>query len=98
MCVRSQVSAEHQAEVDPETDSDSEWDSDADPLREGGWYLSPSLRQRLQDEYSVESRTLLQFLGDAVIIPAGALHQVHYHTHITSYILLKQCVLGSWEG
>uniref|UniRef100_A0A8C1RA47 Probable JmjC domain-containing histone demethylation protein 2C n=1 Tax=Cyprinus carpio TaxID=7962 RepID=A0A8C1RA47_CYPCA len=58
------------------TDSDSEWDSDADPLREGGWYLSPSLRQRLQDEYSVESRTLLQFLGDAVIIPAGALHQV----------------------
>uniref|UniRef100_A0A8C1P4Y3 Probable JmjC domain-containing histone demethylation protein 2C n=1 Tax=Cyprinus carpio TaxID=7962 RepID=A0A8C1P4Y3_CYPCA len=70
------VSAEHQAEVDPETDSDSEWDSDADPLREGGWYLSPSLRQRLQDEYSVESRTLLQFLGDAVIIPAGALHQV----------------------
>uniref|UniRef100_A0A8C2HL64 Jumonji domain containing 1C n=1 Tax=Cyprinus carpio TaxID=7962 RepID=A0A8C2HL64_CYPCA len=70
------VSAEHQAEVDPETDSDSEWDSDADPLREGGWYLSPSLRQRLQDEYSVETRTLLQFLGDAVIIPAGALHQV----------------------
>uniref|UniRef100_A0A672QSW8 JmjC domain-containing protein n=1 Tax=Sinocyclocheilus grahami TaxID=75366 RepID=A0A672QSW8_SINGR len=57
-------------------DSDSEWDSDADPLREGGWYLSPRLRQRLQDEYGIENRTLLQFLGDAVIIPAGALHQV----------------------
>uniref|UniRef100_A0A671LZ94 Probable JmjC domain-containing histone demethylation protein 2C n=1 Tax=Sinocyclocheilus anshuiensis TaxID=1608454 RepID=A0A671LZ94_9TELE len=57
-------------------DSESEWDSDADSLREGGWYLSPRLRQRLQDEYSIESRTLLQFHGDAVIIPAGALHQV----------------------
>uniref|UniRef100_A0A673K2Z9 Probable JmjC domain-containing histone demethylation protein 2C n=1 Tax=Sinocyclocheilus rhinocerous TaxID=307959 RepID=A0A673K2Z9_9TELE len=52
------------------------WDSDADSLREGGWYLSPRLRQRLQDEYGIESRTLLQFHGDAVIIPAGALHQV----------------------
>lgn len=70
------VAAEQHTEADPETDSDSEWDSDADPLREGGWYLSPRLRQRLQDEYGVESRTLLQFHGDAVIIPAGALHQV----------------------
>ncbi|KAL0170566.1 hypothetical protein M9458_035162, partial [Cirrhinus mrigala] len=81
------VAAEQQAETDPEADSDSEWDGDADPLREGGW-------QRLQDEYGVESRTLLQFHGDAIIIPAGALHQVHYHTHFTSYILLK----NSWEG
>uniref|UniRef100_A0A673HV78 Probable JmjC domain-containing histone demethylation protein 2C n=1 Tax=Sinocyclocheilus rhinocerous TaxID=307959 RepID=A0A673HV78_9TELE len=57
-------------------DSDSEWDGDSDPLREGGWYLSPRLRQKLQDEYGIESRTFLQFHGDAVIIPAGALHQV----------------------
>uniref|UniRef100_A0A8C1G1E1 JmjC domain-containing protein n=1 Tax=Cyprinus carpio TaxID=7962 RepID=A0A8C1G1E1_CYPCA len=57
-------------------DSDSEWDGDSDLLREGGWYLSPRLRQRLKDEYGIESRTLLQFHGDAVIIPAGALHQV----------------------
>lgn len=69
------VSAE-QTETDPEADSDSEWDGDADPLREGGWYLSPRLRQRLQEEHGVESRTLLQFHGDAVIIPAGSLHQV----------------------
>uniref|UniRef100_A0AAR2JV86 JmjC domain-containing protein n=1 Tax=Pygocentrus nattereri TaxID=42514 RepID=A0AAR2JV86_PYGNA len=53
-----------------------EWDSEADPLREGGWYLSPRLRQRLLKEHGVGSRTLLQFYGDAVIIPAGALHQV----------------------
>ncbi|KAK7153355.1 hypothetical protein R3I93_011305 [Phoxinus phoxinus] len=70
------VGAEQQTEADPGTDSDSEWDGDADPLREGGWYLSPRLRQKLQEEYGVESRTLLQFHGDAVIIPAGALHQV----------------------
>uniref|UniRef100_A0A672N4R9 Probable JmjC domain-containing histone demethylation protein 2C n=1 Tax=Sinocyclocheilus grahami TaxID=75366 RepID=A0A672N4R9_SINGR len=57
-------------------DSDSEWDGDSDPLREGGWYLSPRLRQKLQDEYGIESCTLLQFHGDAIIIPAGALHQV----------------------
>uniref|UniRef100_A0AAR2L9J5 JmjC domain-containing protein n=1 Tax=Pygocentrus nattereri TaxID=42514 RepID=A0AAR2L9J5_PYGNA len=49
---------------------------EADPLREGGWYLSPRLRQRLLKEHGVGSRTLLQFYGDAVIIPAGALHQV----------------------
>ncbi|ROJ19173.1 putative JmjC domain-containing histone demethylation protein 2C [Anabarilius grahami] len=70
------VAAEQQTEADPGTDSDSEWDSDADPLREGGWYLSPRLRKKLQEEYGIESRTLLQFHGDAVIIPAGALHQV----------------------
>ncbi len=77
MCL--QVAAEQQTEADPEvdSDSDSELDGDSDPLREGGWYLSPRLRQRLQDEYGIESRTLLQFHGDAVIIPAGALHQVH---------------------
>uniref|UniRef100_A0A8C1WUX2 JmjC domain-containing protein n=1 Tax=Cyprinus carpio TaxID=7962 RepID=A0A8C1WUX2_CYPCA len=70
------ITAEQQAEADPEADSDSEWDGDSDLLREGGWYLSPRLRQRLKDEYGIESRTLLQFHGDAVIIPAGALHQV----------------------
>nr|XP_055027808.1 probable JmjC domain-containing histone demethylation protein 2C [Misgurnus anguillicaudatus] len=68
--------AAEQAEADPEADSDSEWEADPDPLREGGWYLSPRLRQRLQEEHGVESRTLLQFHGDAVIIPAGSLHQV----------------------
>ncbi|XP_057199399.1 probable JmjC domain-containing histone demethylation protein 2C isoform X2 [Triplophysa rosa] len=68
--------AAEQTETDPEADSDSECDGDADPLREGGWYLSPRLRQRLQEEHGVESRTLLQFHGDAVIIPAGSLHQV----------------------
>ncbi|XP_076835102.1 putative JmjC domain-containing histone demethylation protein 2C [Brachyhypopomus gauderio] len=71
------VSAEH-TEVDTEGDgeAEAEMDSEADPLREGSWYLSPELRRRLLEEQGVESRTLLQFHGDAVIIPAGAVHQV----------------------
>ncbi|KAK2843350.1 hypothetical protein Q7C36_011565 [Tachysurus vachellii] len=71
-----QTIAMERAEADAEADSEAEWESEADPLREGSWYLSPKLRQRLLDEHGVESRTLLQFHGDTVIIPAGALHQV----------------------
>ncbi|XP_026789654.3 probable JmjC domain-containing histone demethylation protein 2C isoform X1 [Pangasianodon hypophthalmus] len=71
-----QTVAVERAEADAEADSEAEWESEADPLREGSWYLSPKLRQRLLEEHGVESRTLLQFYGDTVIIPAGALHQV----------------------
>ncbi|KAK3563315.1 hypothetical protein QTP86_021725, partial [Hemibagrus guttatus] len=71
-----QTVAMERAEADAEADSEAEWESEADPLREGSWYLSPKLRQRLLEEHGVESRTLLQFYGDTVIIPAGALHQV----------------------
>ncbi|XP_053365768.1 probable JmjC domain-containing histone demethylation protein 2C [Clarias gariepinus] len=71
-----QTVAIERAEADAEADSEAEWENEADPLREGSWYLSPELRQRLLEEHGVESRTLLQFYGDTVIIPAGALHQV----------------------
>ncbi|MBN3304406.1 JHD2C protein, partial [Amia calva] len=47
-----------------------------DPVREQSWYLSRRLRQRLQEEHGVQGWTVVQFLGDSVIIPAGALHQV----------------------
>ncbi|KAG9346026.1 hypothetical protein JZ751_007841, partial [Albula glossodonta] len=47
-----------------------------DPIREPGWYLSRKLRQRLLEEHGVQGWTVVQFLGDSVIIPAGALHQV----------------------
>ncbi|XP_062858753.1 probable JmjC domain-containing histone demethylation protein 2C isoform X2 [Trichomycterus rosablanca] len=47
-----------------------------DPTREPGWYLSRKLRQRLQEEHGVQGCTIVQFLGDSVLIPAGALHQV----------------------
>ncbi|XP_056101841.1 probable JmjC domain-containing histone demethylation protein 2C isoform X2 [Rhinichthys klamathensis goyatoka] len=50
--------------------------ADHDPIREPGWYLSRKLRQRLLDEHAVQGWTVVQFLGDSVLIPAGALHQV----------------------
>ncbi|XP_051522691.1 probable JmjC domain-containing histone demethylation protein 2C isoform X1 [Myxocyprinus asiaticus] len=50
--------------------------ADHDPIREPGWYLSRKLRQRLLDEHGIQGWTVVQFLGDSVLIPAGALHQV----------------------
>ncbi|KAJ8365623.1 hypothetical protein SKAU_G00144540 [Synaphobranchus kaupii] len=47
-----------------------------DPIREPGCYLSRKLRQRLLEEHGVQGWTVVQFLGDSVLIPAGALHQV----------------------
>ncbi|MBN3323174.1 JHD2C protein, partial [Atractosteus spatula] len=47
-----------------------------DPIREQSWFLSQKLRRRLLEEQGVQGRTLVQFLGDSVMIPAGALHQV----------------------
>uniref|UniRef100_A0A673HNT4 Probable JmjC domain-containing histone demethylation protein 2C n=1 Tax=Sinocyclocheilus rhinocerous TaxID=307959 RepID=A0A673HNT4_9TELE len=49
---------------------------DRDPICEACWYLSRKLRQRLLEEYAVQGWTVVQFLGDSVLIPAGALHQV----------------------
>ncbi|KAM6191177.1 lysine-specific demethylase hairless [Sarcoramphus papa] len=39
-------------------------------------YLDLSLRRRLREECGVSGWTLLQFLGDAVLVPAGAPHQM----------------------
>lgn len=41
-----------------------------------GPYLDLSLRTRLRQECGVSGWTLLQCLGDAVLVPAGAPHQV----------------------
>ncbi|KAF0025000.1 hypothetical protein F2P81_021881, partial [Scophthalmus maximus] len=49
---------------------------DQDPIREQSWYLSRKQRQRLLDEHGVQGWTVVQFLGDSVLIPAGAMHQV----------------------
>lgn len=38
--------------------------------------MNKKLRQRLLEEYGVKTCTVIQFLGDAIILPAGALHQV----------------------
>ncbi|KAI1231648.1 putative JmjC domain-containing histone demethylation protein 2C, partial [Lamprotornis superbus] len=47
-----------------------------DPIRDQSWYVNKKLRQRLLEEYGVKTCTVIQFLGDAIILPAGALHQV----------------------
>ncbi|KAG8552531.1 hypothetical protein GDO81_004562 [Engystomops pustulosus] len=49
---------------------------DHDPIRDQNWYLNKKLRQSLLEDYGVKSHTLVQFLGDAVILPAGAIYQV----------------------
>ncbi|KAM4636089.1 putative JmjC domain-containing histone demethylation protein 2C isoform 2-T2 [Discoglossus pictus] len=56
---------------------------DHDPIRDQNWYLNKKLRQSLLDDYGVKSYTLIQFLGDAVILPAGAIYQVqNFHSCI----------------
>nr|XP_008103206.1 PREDICTED: lysine-specific demethylase 3B isoform X1 [Anolis carolinensis] len=50
---------------------------DHDPIHDQSWYLDQNLRKRLYEEYGVQGWAIVQFLGDAVFIPAGAPHQVH---------------------
>uniref|UniRef100_A0A8C2MA71 Lysine-specific demethylase n=1 Tax=Cricetulus griseus TaxID=10029 RepID=A0A8C2MA71_CRIGR len=50
---------------------------DHDPIHDQSWYLDQILRKRLFEEYGVQGWAIVQFLGDAVFIPAGAPHQVH---------------------
>ncbi|XP_074529789.1 lysine-specific demethylase 3B isoform X2 [Halichoeres trimaculatus] len=50
---------------------------DHDPIHDQSWYLDQTLRRRLYEEYGVQGWAIVQFLGDAVFIPAGAPHQVH---------------------
>lgn len=49
---------------------------DHDPIHDQSWYLDQVLRHRLYEEYGVQGWSIVQFLGDAVFIPAGAPHQV----------------------
>ncbi|XP_035882798.1 probable JmjC domain-containing histone demethylation protein 2C isoform X4 [Phyllostomus discolor] len=67
------ISKEQGLEVPPEHD----------PIRDQSWYVNKKLRQRLFEEYGVRTCTLVQFLGDAIILPAGTLHQVqNFHSCI----------------
>ena len=81
MCIFSfyQISKEQGLEVLPEHD----------PIRDQSWYVNRKLRQRLLEEHGVRACTLIQFLGDAIVLPAGTLHQVHI------YVIL---ILLSSEG
>ncbi|XP_030319782.1 lysine-specific demethylase hairless [Calypte anna] len=69
-------------------DQNQEGEATAEPP---GRYLDPSLRKRLREERGVRGWTLLQFLGDAVLVPAGAPHQVQT---LTSTISVEQRFLS----
>ncbi|KAL8562748.1 hypothetical protein ACOMHN_022623 [Nucella lapillus] len=49
---------------------------DHDSIHDQSWYLDEELRDRLLKEYGVQGYTIVQCLGDAIFIPAGAPHQV----------------------
>ncbi|XP_072414044.1 probable JmjC domain-containing histone demethylation protein 2C isoform X2 [Chiloscyllium punctatum] len=49
---------------------------DHDPIRDQTCYLNKKLRRRLYEESGIRSWSIFQFLGDAVLIPAGALRQM----------------------
>eukprot|EP00118_Oscarella_pearsei_P007725 m.38504 g.38504 ORF g.38504 m.38504 type:complete len:821 (+) comp32608_c0_seq1:1444-3906(+) len=51
-------------------------DGGHDPIHDQNFYLDLELRKRLLDDYGVKGWAILQCLGDAVFIPAGAPHQV----------------------
>ncbi|XP_019401699.1 PREDICTED: lysine-specific demethylase hairless isoform X2 [Crocodylus porosus] len=79
---------QEQVGEDPEEAGEGQLDPNS-PL----WscYLGPSLRRKLREEYGVSSWTLLQFLGDAVLVPAGAPHQVQ---SLSSTITVEQRFLS----
>lgn len=51
-------------------------DLNHDPIHDQAWYLDSALRKRLLEDYDVQGYTIVQYLGDAIFIPAGAPHQV----------------------
>ena len=66
---------------------------DHDPIHDQSWYLDQVLRRRLCEEYGVQGWAIVQFLGDAVFIPAGAPHQVS----MTETITYKCLIQGPWS-
>lgn len=51
-------------------------ENDHDAIHDQSWYIDKELGDRLLKEYGVQGYTIVQCLGDAIFIPAGAPHQV----------------------
>lgn len=72
---------------------------DHDPIHDQSWYLDQALRRRLYEEYGVQGWAIVQFLGDAVFIPAGAPHQVrlektcYTHLIVSEWSMIHVCVI-----
>ncbi|XP_065185344.1 uncharacterized protein LOC135815918 [Sycon ciliatum] len=58
-----------------------------DPIHDQCYYLNDTLRQQLRDQKGVVGHEIVQCLGDAVFIPAGAPHQVQ---NLTSCIKVAE--------
>lgn len=68
-----------------------------DPVREQSTYLSRKQRQQLLDEHDVQGWTIVQFLGDSVLIPAGAMFQVQSLDPQSLLLLLCSLNPSPWE-
>lgn len=68
-----------------------------DPVREQSTYLSRKQRQQLLDEHDVQGWTIVQFLGDSVLIPAGAMFQVQSLDPQSLLLLLCSLNPSHWE-
>lgn len=50
--------------------------ADHDVIHDQNWYLDGALRARLFKEYNVKGYSIIQCLGDCIVLPAGTPHQV----------------------
>ena len=50
--------------------------ANSDPIHDQVNYIDAQMLKRLEKEHCVTAFTIVQFLGDAIFIPAGAPHQV----------------------
>ena len=50
-----------------------------DPIHDQINYLNNEMLKRLKDDHGVDVFTVVQFVGDAIFIPAGAAHQVGFY-------------------
>lgn len=67
---------------------------DHDPIHDQSWYLDQVLRRRLFEEYGVQGWSIVQFLGDAVFIPAGAPHQVRLQHTDVNVPYINSCLMN----
>ena len=65
-----------------------------DAIHDQSFYLDKDLRTRLEKEYGVVGFSIVQCLGDAVFIPAGAPHQVNNQS--VYYFIFKKMSLKTF--
>ena len=64
-------------------------DNTRDPIHDQINYIDNNILGKLKKEFNVEAYTIIQFLGDAVFIPAGAPHQVNQKLNRVKFLFLN---------